>query len=139
MLTLSYSTATFQIDYPQKHTRIFIDQVHTNTVSGFLAKSVSRDSDWGSCLQCAAVDRSRYKLTPQPPRSDFCAKCFTRYCFDPASPPDGAQIIGRKLQFVDPSPQGLSQVEQFFSNHKFAFIGGLVSFAVLLTALIVWL
>ena len=120
------STGTFQIDYTQLHTRLFIDQAHTNTISGFLAKSTAGDPDWGYCLQCAAVDRARYKLSPVPPRSDFCAKCFTRYCFDPANPPDGSMIVGRKLSFVDPQPEGLSKEELFFSRNRFAFIGGLI-------------
>ena len=110
--------------------------MHTNTVSGFLAKSTSRDTDWGACLQCAAIDRSRYKLSPTLPRSDFCAKCFARYCFDPAAPPDGSPIVGRKLAFVDPDPTGVAAVEQFLSVHRDAFIAGAIAFVCLLAGLI---
>lgn len=130
------STGTFQIDYTPLHTRLFIDQVHTNVVSGFLSKSTAPDPDWGACLQCAAIDRSRYKLSPAPSRSDFCVNCFSRYCFDPATPPNGSLIIGRKLAFVNPSPTGISKVEQFFKDNEYAFIGGGVAFVVLLVGLI---
>ncbi|PSR76524.1 hypothetical protein PHLCEN_2v8427 [Hermanssonia centrifuga] len=130
------NTGTFKIDYTPLHSRIFVDQAHANTIGGFLPKSESVDPNWGQCLQCAAIDRSRFKLSPVIPRSDFCSKCFFQYCFEPTSPPDGAYIIGRKLVFVDPDPQGFSKLADFFADNKLAFIGGLVGLIVLVACLI---
>ena len=133
------SPSTFQLAYSAKQASVLLDQTYNNTIGGFKPNALGSDPNFGKCLQCAALDRARYKLTPTLPRSDFCAKCFTRYCFDPAAPPDGSLVIGRRLGFVDPDPQGLSRVEDFFSRNRYAFIGGLIGFAVLLTGVIVWL
>lgn len=75
-------------------------------------------------------------MSPIIPRSDFCAKCFFQYCFDPANPPNGADVVGRKLKFVNPSPEGLTKLGDFFADHKFAFIGGAVALVVVIGALI---
>ena len=131
-----FSTGTFKIEYTPLHSRLFVDQAHTNTISGFLPKSKAADPGWGACLQCAAIDRARYKQSPVLPRSDFCAKCFKQYCFDPASPPDGSLVIGRKLAFVDPQPTGFSKLGLFFKRNKFAFIGGAIGLVALIGGLI---
>ncbi|KAI0690543.1 phospholipase B [Cytidiella melzeri] len=133
------NTATFQIQYTLKHSRLFMDQSHANTIGGFLENATLPDPQWGVCLQCAAVDRARFKATPPIPRSQVCAKCFTRYCFDPAHPPNGALVVGRKLNFVDPDPTGIAAVTKFFSDHKIAFIVAVVLFAVAVAAIIGWL
>lgn len=137
--SIYHSTGTFQIDYTQEHSRLFIDQVHANTVGGFLENANSPDPNWGVCLQCAAVDRSRFKVNPVIPRSQVCASCFTRYCFDPANPPDGSLVIGRKLNFVDPDPTGLARVLKFFKDNAVAFAVGVSVFFAVLAGVIWWL
>ncbi|KAF9478647.1 phospholipase B [Pholiota conissans] len=120
------NTATFQLSYTLLHTRLFFNQVHTNIISGFTPNSNNPDSNWGKCLQCAAFDRARSKVTPPIQRSTLCLQCFKQYCFDPANPPSKAELPNRKLIFVDPDPQGLSKIELLFSDNKFKFIGGLI-------------
>ena len=133
------STATFKIEYTPLHSRLFIDQAHSNVISGFLAKSNAPDPAWGQCLQCAALDRARYKVTPVIPRSDFCAKCFADYCFNPNNQPDGSLVINRKLSFVDPQPTGFSKLGLFFQRNRFAFIGALIALVVVIAGLIAFL
>ncbi|KAI0766492.1 phospholipase B [Irpex lacteus] len=133
------NTGTFQIDYTQKHSRLFIDQAHTNTISGFLEKAAFADPQWGTCLQCAAVDRSRFKLSPPIPRSLTCAQCFDRYCFDPSHPPDGSLVVGRKIDFVDPSPEGLGRVTKFLKDNVVPLVIGLVLFCAAVAGVIGWL
>ncbi|EPQ56964.1 hypothetical protein GLOTRDRAFT_73425 [Gloeophyllum trabeum ATCC 11539] len=136
------NTGTFQIAYTPIHTRIFIDQVHNNTIGGFLPNTTSPDPNFGKCLQCAAVDRARYKLSPMPPRSDVCSQCFAQYCFDPWNPPSQNELPGRQFAFVDPDPQGVSGALSFFAKNKAALIGGFVglfvAIALLVTFLIWW-
>ncbi|KAI0339795.1 phospholipase B [Trametopsis cervina] len=136
------NTGTFQIDYTTKHSRLFQDQTHGNTIAGFLTNANTADPHWGTCLQCAAIDRARFKANSSGmaiPRSGPCAECFARYCFDPSSPPDGSAVVGRKLQFVDPDPTGVAKVIRFFTDHKGPFIGAAVVFVVLLAAGTGWL
>jgi lysophospholipase len=130
------STDTFKIQYTQKHTSLFIDQAYQNSISGFKPNSLGADPNWGKCLQCAAIDRSRFKLSPVPDRSQFCAQCFQQYCFDPAHPPSKDEIPGRKSTFKDPDPQGLDKVTEEFAAHKGLFALVAVGIAALLGALI---
>lgn len=135
-LTL-YSTGTFKIQYTAKHTNLFLEQVQTNVISGFTPNSTSPDANFGKCLQCAAIDRARYKVTPTIARSDFCTTCFQQYCFNSSNPPSQTEIVGRKYAFVDPDPQGVSKVEGFLGEHKTPLIVGLV-FLVLTIIVIVF-
>ncbi|KAA1474012.1 phospholipase B [Dentipellis sp. KUC8613] len=129
------NTDTFKLSYTLKHTRLFIDQVHNNTLAGFTPNSNSADANWGKCLQCGAVDRARYKLSPAPARSDFCAQCFKQYCYDPHAPPSQSELPGRNLVFEDPDPQGAAKVGGFLSREKGPIIGGTVGAAALIAAL----
>ena len=129
-----YSTGTFKLSYTNIHTTLFLDQAHTNTLSGFTPNSTGPDSNFGVCLQCAAIDRARYKVSPIVERSETCQTCFTKYCFDPNNPPNGGEIVGRKLVFVDPDPQGLSKVEGFLGRAKIGLIVGLSLLVVALLA-----
>lgn len=138
-LTIFSSTPTFQLSYTQKHTQLFLDQVQSNTISGFTPNANTPDPNWGICLQCAAIDRARFKLNPILARSAICTQCFQQYCYDPQEPPSKAELPGRKLTFVDPDPQGVSKVEGFFNKNKFAFIGALAGLVALLGGLIAFL
>ncbi len=91
------------------------------------------DPEFGSCLQCAAIDRARLKTNPITPRSDICLKCFKKYCFDPVNPPPEGQIVGRRFQFKDPDPLGL---KSFFEKNKIAIIvGGAIAGLALITSI----
>ncbi|TEB37562.1 phospholipase B [Coprinellus micaceus] len=128
------NTATFQLTYTLKHTRLMFDQIHKNIISGFSPNTNDADPNFGLCLQCAAIDRARFKVTPPIPRSLRCSECFKQYCYDPASPPSKDQLPGRKLNFVDPDPGG--SVGGFLQRNKFGIIGGgvaIVVFIILLT------
>lgn len=133
------SSATFKLSYTPKHTRMFLDQVHANTIGGFTPGSNKPDPNWGLCLQCAAVDRTRLKLTPPVPRSAICSQCFQQYCFDPQNPPSKSQLPNRKLAFVDPEPQGAAKVGGFFERNKGGLIGGFVGLFAFTGALIAFL
>jgi Lysophospholipase catalytic domain len=130
------STGTFKVSYTQKHTQLFLDQVYTSTISGFLPDTNLPDPNWGRCLQCAAIDRARFKLNPIPSRSQLCAQCFLQYCYDPQNPPSRAELPGRRFQFVDPDPVGFSLLEDFFTWNKFKLVGGLIGLIAFISALI---
>ena len=132
----STNTGTFQIQYTLKQTTVFLNQVQNNTMSGFVPNAQGSDPNFGKCLQCAAIDRARYKVSPVANRSDFCTTCFNQYCFSPADPPSQSEIVGRKYVFVDPDPQGASKVEDFFEAHKVPIILGSVGLVVAVIAAI---
>ncbi|KAF6762965.1 phospholipase B [Ephemerocybe angulata] len=135
------NSPTFQLQYGPKHTRKFFDQVHANLLAGFVPNTNDPDPNWGLCLQCAAIDRARSKVTPNIPRSDKCSACFKQYCYDPANPTSKSQLPNRKLEFVDPDPQGATRLGGFLSKNKFALIGGavgLIAFIVALTLGLLW-
>ncbi|KAG7090814.1 hypothetical protein E1B28_009898 [Marasmius oreades] len=124
------NTATFRLTYTLKHSQLLFDQVRNNVISGFVPGTNEADPNFGKCLQCAAIDRARMKVQPSIARSDFCGKCFQQYCFDPQHPPSLSQVPNRKLQFVDPDPQGVAQLSGFFAVNKFKLIGGLIGLIV---------
>src|SRR5258708_35207568 len=107
-LALISSTFTLQLDYTPKHTKLFLDQVHANAIGGFMPKTNSPDPNFGKCLQCAAVDRARYKVNPLLARSSFCTQCFQQSCFDPNNLTGSSALPNRKLTFVSPDPEALS-------------------------------
>lgn len=111
-ISSSISTDTFQVQYTQLHTSLFLDAAHSSTTSGFLPGALGPDPKFGLCLQCAALDRARLKSTPPIARSPFCSQCFTQYCYDPSSSPTPGSVVGRKLLFVDPNPQAKESVAQ---------------------------
>jgi len=127
------NTDTFKLQYQPWHTSQILDQSQATAFSGFLEGQLGADPEYGTCLQCAAIDRARLKTNPITPRSDVCSKCFKRYCFDPASPPPEGQIVGRRIQFKDPDPLGL---KSFFEKNKLAIIiGASVAGAALIAAI----
>ncbi len=89
----------------------------------------SPDPNFGKCMQCAAIDRARYKVNPPLTRSSFCTQCFQQYCFDPSNLTSSSDVPGRKLGFVNPDPQGVSAISTFLSRSKVALI---ISFIALL-------
>ncbi|KAF9071127.1 phospholipase B [Rhodocollybia butyracea] len=127
------NTGTFQLQYTAKASQVLFDQVHNNTISGFVPNTTHADPNFGRCLQCAAVDRARYKLSPIVNRSEFCQTCFTQYCFNPEAPPSLSEVPDRQQLFVDPDPQGLVD---FLSANKFKLIGGLVGLIVFIALLV---
>ncbi|KAJ7925224.1 phospholipase B [Mycena leptocephala] len=129
------NTATFTLTYPLKHMQLFFDQAHFNTISGFTPNANTPDPNFGICLQCAAVDRARAKVTPVVPRSSICSQCFQQYCFDPQNPPSQSELPNRKLVFKDPTPQGLTKVEGFLGSNKLKLLGGLIGLVVFLAVL----
>ncbi|KAL5528334.1 hypothetical protein ACEPAF_7470 [Sanghuangporus sanghuang] len=128
------NTNTFKIQYTEKHSKLFIDQARNLSFSGFNPNILGADPSFGTCFQCAAIDRARYKSNPVIPRSDICTNCFKQYCFNPDSPPSSSAIIDRKYTFVDPDPQGVNKVQSFFSRHKAPIIAGAVGLVVIIIA-----
>jgi lysophospholipase len=92
----------------------------------------SPDPNFGKCLQCIAIDRARYNINPPLARSSICTQCFQQYCFDPNNLTSVSALPGRKLNFVDPDPQGVAAVTNFLSKGKIALI---LSFVVLVLAI----
>jgi len=101
---------------------MFLNQAQAVAFSGFLDGQVGPDPQYGTCLQCAAVDRARLKTRPVTPRSAICSGCFKKYCYDPQNPPPEGQIVGRRFQFKDPDPF----LKEFYQNNKSAVIVGAV-------------
>lgn len=123
----SDSTDDMQFSYTPLFTEIFINQAFANTFGGFLPNTTSPDPNWGKCLQCAAIDRARLKLTPPPSRSDVCSQCFSQYCYDPNDPPSATEVPGRNYVFLNPDPGGVTKVQKFLSSNKGKIIGGVVA------------
>jgi len=128
------NTGAFKTSYTILHQNLFLDQCFSLGTSGFVANTTSPDANFPQCLQCAAIDRARLRAsqasansTSNPtsnstvspiPRSDFCQRCFTQYCYNPNDPPSAADIPGRKVVFVDPDPaSALSKAERFVEKH----------------------
>ncbi|CAK5281501.1 unnamed protein product [Mycena citricolor] len=135
------NSATFKLSYPSLHTRLFLDQVHLNTISGFTPNANTPDPNFGLCLQCASIDRSRMKISPTPSRSEICAQCFKQYCYDPQNPPSVSELPNRKLVFKDPTPEGLSKITGFLGTNKLKLVGGAVGlfvFIVVLCVSLIW-
>jgi len=132
------NTDTFRLDYTQKHTQIFLDQVHASVIGGFIPNTNSPDPNFGKCLQCAAIDRARYKVKPLLARSSFCTQCFQRYCFDPNNLTSASELPGRKLTFVDPDPEGVAAVSGFLSRSKLGLIFGFITALLVVAALSVF-
>ena len=129
------SSATFKLDYPLLHTRLFLDQVHANTIGGFVPYTNSPDPDFGKCLQCVAIDRARYNVNPPADRSSICARCLHQYCFDPNNLTSTSELPGRKLNFVDPSPEGVSAVTGFLAQGRVPLILGFLGLALVVAAI----
>jgi len=117
------------------HTRLFLDQVHANTIGGFLPYTNSPDPDFGKCLQCVAIDRARYNVNPPADRSSICARCLHQYCFDPNNLTSVSELPGRKLDFVDPSPQGVSAVTGFLADGRVPLILGFLGLVLVVAAI----
>ncbi|KAH9963851.1 phospholipase B [Russula dissimulans] len=124
----------FKLEYSLEHTQLFLDQVHANTIGGFLPNTNSPDPNFGKCLQCAAIDRARYRASPPIDRSAFCTQCFQQYCFDSNNLTSVSELPGRKLVFVDPTPEGVSAVTSFLSEAKLGLILGFVGLSLVIAA-----
>ncbi|KAH0827839.1 phospholipase B [Lanmaoa asiatica] len=135
------NTGDLQFTYSPLQTAVFINQAFQNTLGGFKPNTNSPDPNWGRCLQCAALDRARLRFTPPPQRSDFCAQCFSQYCYDPSYPPSANELPSRNFVYLNPDPGGLDKVERFLSRNKGGIIGGAVAVALLIAggiAFIFW-
>ncbi|KAF8499635.1 phospholipase B [Russula emetica] len=134
------NTPTTKFSYSEKHTQLFLDQAQANVIGGFVPNTNSSDPNFGKCMQCAAIDRARYKVVPPLSRSSFCTQCFQQYCFDPNNLTSSSELPDRKLRFVDPDPSGISIVLQFLWRNKvpiiLGFIGLFIGIAVLCVFLI---
>ena len=113
------SSGTFKLTYATWHTSQFLSQARATAIDGFLDGQLGADPEYGTCLQCAAVDRARLKTNPVTPRSDICSNCFNKYCYDPENPPPEGQIVGRRFKFKDPDPLG---IKSFCLAHKAGLI-----------------
>ena len=117
MYLLLFSSGTFKLTYAPWHTSQFLSQAKSTTIDGFLDGQLGPDPKYGTCLQCAAIDRARLKTNPVTPRSGICSSCFKKYCYDPQNPPPEGQIVGRRFKFKDPDPYG---VKTLYIEHKTA-------------------
>jgi lysophospholipase len=99
----------------------------------------SPDPNFGKCLQCIAIDRARYQVDPPVARSSICTQCFQQYCFDPSNLTSVSALTGRKLQFVDPDPQGMSALSGFLSQSKVGLVLGLIGLLLVVAGLSVFL
>ncbi|KAI0271146.1 phospholipase B [Russula aff. rugulosa BPL654] len=106
---------------------------------GFVPKTSSADPNFGKCMQCAAIDRARYKVVPPLSRSSFCTQCFQQYCFDPNNLTSSSELPNRKFEFADPDPDELSTVWQFLSRNKVAIILGFIGLFTAIAVLCVFL
>ncbi|KAH7873529.1 lysophospholipase [Lentinula edodes] len=94
---------TTQLQFETSETQTILDQTYINTIGGFVPNTNLPDPNWGRCLQCATVDRSRLKATPIIDRSAFCTTCFTQYCYDPANITNSSELPNRNLTYAGPA------------------------------------
>jgi lysophospholipase len=134
-----YSTPTLRLEFSKAHTQLFLDQVYANAIGGFVPNTNIPDPNFGRCLQCAAIDRARYRINPPLARSDFCTQCFTQYCFDPNNPSSSSELPGRVLAFENPDPQGLSALSSFLSRGKVGLIVGFLVAVLVIAAICTFL
>ncbi|KAL4078419.1 lysophospholipase catalytic domain-containing protein [Scleroderma yunnanense] len=121
------NTGDMQLSYTLVFTEVFVNQAFANTFGGFLPNTTSPDPNWGKCLQCAAIDRARLKLSPTVSRSSMCSQCFAQYCYDPSNPPSVSEVPGRNYVFSNPDPGGVTKVKKFLSSNKGTIIGSVVA------------
>ncbi|KAH9972599.1 phospholipase B [Lactifluus volemus] len=133
------NTPTLRLEFSKAHTQLFLDQVYANAIGGFVPNTNIPDPNFGRCLQCAAIDRARYRINPPLARSDFCTQCFTQYCFDPNNPSSSSELPGRVLAFENPDPQGLSALSSFLSRGKVGLIVGFLFAALVIAAICTFL
>ena len=138
-LPLICSTPDTLFDYSIMHTQLFLDQTQANVIGGFVPKTSSADPNFGKCMQCAAIDRARYKVVPPLSRSSFCTQCFQQYCFDPNNLTSSSELPNRKFEFADSDPDELSIVWQFLSRNKVAIILGFIGLFTAIAVLCVFL
>ncbi|KAH7910589.1 phospholipase B [Hygrophoropsis aurantiaca] len=135
------NTDAFQFSYSSLFTAVFINQAFTNTLGGFEPNTTQPDPNFGKCLQCAAIDRARYKVSSTPKRSDLCAQCFQQYCYNSSDPPNVSELPRRDYTFSDPDPDAYNKVVQFLKTHVGALVGlviGVLAFIGAVIALIFW-
>jgi hypothetical protein len=78
-------------------------------------------------------------VNPPPARSSICTQCFQQYCFDPNNLTSASALTGRKLQFVNPDPEGVSALSGFLSQSKVALILGFIGLLLVVAGLSVFL
>ncbi|KAH7888717.1 phospholipase B [Phlebopus sp. FC_14] len=133
------NTDDLQFSYSPLFTAVFINQAFSNTLGGFKPNTTSPDPNWGRCLQCGALDRARLKLIPVPARSEFCAQCFSQYCYDPTNLPSASELPGRSYIFTNPDPGGVHKVAQFLNREKGVIIGVAVTVVFLIAGIIAFI
>jgi len=98
---------TGQVQFEVNETQVILNQAYENTIGGFVPNANLPDPNWGRCLQCAAVDRSRLNVKPVIERSAFCTKCFTQYCYNPANLTSSVELPNRQLTYAGPNSTAL--------------------------------
>ncbi|KAH7919355.1 phospholipase B [Leucogyrophana mollusca] len=127
---------TFQFSYSSLFTAVFLNQAFANTLGGFVPNTTDADPNFGKCLQCAAIDRARYKASPTPSRSDVCTTCFSQYCYSPSNPPSVSELPGRDYNFTDPDPDAYNKVVEFLKTHVGVLVGGILGLLALIGVII---
>ncbi|KAJ4487748.1 phospholipase B [Lentinula aciculospora] len=94
---------TTQVQFETTETQTILDQTFINTIGGYVPNTNSPDPNWGLCLQCAAIDRSRLKTTRTIDRSSFCTTCFNQYCYNPSNITSSSELPNRNLTYAGPA------------------------------------
>ena len=95
-----YSAYT-NYSYTQSHTsREQISEIFVNSFNHVTQGNGTLDAEWPVCLACAAIDRSLSKVAME--RTEQCAQCFNRYCWDGVSNDTQPGIIDPPL-LLNPS------------------------------------
>ncbi|KAN0125438.1 hypothetical protein V8E53_015489 [Lactarius tabidus] len=110
------NTSTFKIEYTPLHMQIFLVQVHTNVIGGFLPGTNMPDSNFGKCMQCAAIDCAHYSTSLALPRSAFCQACFVQYCFNPNNLTSAAVQLPRCKLRATAAVQGCDIVHDYWEG-----------------------
>lgn len=70
----NFTWNTFAMSYEE------FDGVLTNSFDFVTQANGTLDSDWPTCIACAAIERSLERVGME--RAEVCERCFERYCWD---------------------------------------------------------
>ncbi|KZF25785.1 hypothetical protein L228DRAFT_266236 [Xylona heveae TC161] len=88
-------TAYTNFSYSQSsESRQQVEEILVNSFNLFTQANGTLDSNWASCIGCAAIDRSLTKVGLN--RTAQCSQCFSRYCWD-------GSYDNRKPSMINPS------------------------------------
>jgi lysophospholipase len=80
MTNAPYSAYSNYSGFEETFTRRSMQEIYTNVFDIVTQGNGTWDSEWPTCLGCAAIERSLESIGMQ--RSEQCNRCFQKYCWN---------------------------------------------------------